>query len=370
VQNCKNGQSPRAWRVPETSPRMTVFRVLLTVVALVSFPCFVRGQEVPRQNQPVSPLVQAESLLKEGKPNEALALLNDQSTKDPTMPGLEAKLGKAYFQTRRFPQAIAHLGAALQQQPEDWESTQLLALSYYGSGDYQRALPLLEKLGPRLPKNNADGPYLLGICYIMTQRWDDARKTFAQMFSVSPDSGMAYLMLGKILVRQKLEDRAVPQIEKALQLDPRIPMAHFLLGEIDLYKDNAAAAVSEFQEELAINPTVWLVYWRLGDAYVRLEKYDEAEKVLKEAIWLNEASSGAYILLGEIAMKRNDPGLAAGFLERALKLDPQNYYVHYFLAKTYQSLGRTAEASQHFEISKALRNEKHDEERNMLQAVP
>jgi tetratricopeptide (TPR) repeat protein len=151
------------------------------------------------------------------------------------------------------------------------------------------------------------------------------------------------------LVRQKLEDRAVPQIEKSLQFDPRIPMAHFLLGEIDLYKDNAAAAVSEFQKELAINPTVWLVYWRLGDAYVRLEKYDEAEKVLKEAIWLNEASSGAYILLGEIAMKRDDPGLAVGFLERALKLDPQNYYVHYFLAKAYQRLGRTAEASKHFE---------------------
>jgi tetratricopeptide (TPR) repeat protein len=91
-------------------------------------------------------------------------------------------------------------------------------------------------------------------------------------------------------------------------------MAHFLLGEIDLYQGKSQAAVDEFQKELAINPTVWLVYWRLGDAYVRLNNLDEAEKVLKESIWLNESSSGAYILLGEIALKKGDSALAAGWL--------------------------------------------------------
>jgi len=155
-----------------------------------------------------------------------------------------------------------------------------------------------------------------------------------------------------------------------LHLDPRLPMAHFLLGEIELYKGKSQDAVNEFQKELAINPTVWLVYWRLGDAYVRLDKYDEAEKVLKESIWLNDSSSGAYILLGEIALKREDSSLAAGFLERALKLDPQNFYVHYFLAKAYQNLGRATEAAQHFEISKSLRSDQHNDERNLLQAVP
>lgn len=68
-----------------------------------------------------------------------------------------------------------------------------------------------------------------------------------------------------------------------------------------------------------------------------LVNYDEAEKVLKEAIRLNEWSSGAYILLGQIALKKGDSGIAVGFLERALKLDPQNYWVHYFLAKAYHN---------------------------------
>jgi tetratricopeptide (TPR) repeat protein len=367
VHNKKDSQHLHQWRVQKNSP---LFTALLLCALFAATASITPAQDAPAPPTPKASLAEADARLKLGKPDEALTILNAFSATDPAAPGLDAMLGKAYFQSKKFPHAIVHLKAALKQNSEDWASTQLLALTYYASGDYQDALPLLEKLGPRLPAGNADGPYLLGTCYIMTQRYDDARKKFAQMFSVSPDSAMAYLMFGKILIRQRLEDRAVPQIEQALQLDPRLPMAHFLLGEIDLFKKNATAAVGEFQQELAINPTVWLVYWRLGDAYVQLEKYDEAEKVLKEAIWLNEWSSGAYILLGQIALKKGDSDIAAGFLERALRLDPQNFWVHYFLAKAYHNLGRTAEANQQFEISKSMRDDQINDDRKMLQAAP
>jgi tetratricopeptide (TPR) repeat protein len=318
---------------------------------------------------PQSKLTQAENLLSLGKAQEALSILRDLATTDPQLPGIQTKIGKAYFQSRQFPQAVQHLDSAHRHDPGDMEATQLLALSYYGSGQFTQAIPLLEKLGDHLPRDIADGPYLLGICYLMTERWDDARRAFARMFSVAPESPMAYLMLAKFLVSQKMEDRAVPEIEKALQLDPRLPMAHFLLGEIDLYKGNAEAGVTEFQNELAINPTIWLVYWRLGDAYARLQKYDRAEKALKEAIWLNESSSGAYIMLGQIYLKKGDAALATGFLERALKLDPQKYYVHFFLGKAYQSLGRVDDAKAQFEICKSLKNDQLQEQRAVLQDV-
>jgi cytochrome c-type biogenesis protein CcmH/NrfG len=115
---------------------------------------------------------------------------------------------------------------------------------------------------------------------------------------------------------------------------------------------------------------VWLVYWRLGEAYMRLAKYDDAETVLKKAIWLNEASPGAFMLLGEIALKKNDPSLASGFLERALALDPQSFDAHYALATAYKALGRETEANQHFEISKKLRNEKQDTGKDSLLPGP
>lgn len=293
---------------------------------------------------PQSPLDQAATLLNEG----------------------EAKLGKAYFQLHQFSQATLHLKIALQQNSDDLESNQLLALSFYHAGNCREALPLLEKLGPRLPTNIPDAPYMLSICYVMTEQLDNARKALAQMFSVPPGSAMAYLTLGKLMVRQHKVEAAVPQIETALRLQPRLAMAHFLLGEIDLYQSNVQGAVAEFQKELAVNPTMWLVYWRLGDAYMRLARYDDAESVLKKAIWLNEASPGAFVLLGEIALKKNDPALASGFLERALAIDPQNPDAHDALATAYKALGRAAEANQQLEISKTLRNQKHDSDKDRL----
>lgn len=319
---------------------------------------------------PKTPVDQAEALLNEGRPGEALSLLTQISAKDPKTPELEGKMGKAYFQLRQFSQAVPHLKRALQQNAADLEATQLLALSFYSSGNYREAIPLLEKLGPRLPKNSPDGPYLIGICYVMTQQWDNARKVLAQMFYVPPDSAMAYLALGKLMVRLQIVDAAVNPIETALRSEPRLTMAHFLLGEIDLYQSNPQGAVDEFQKELVVNPTVWLVYWRLGDAYMRLANYDEAEKVLKKAIWLNEASPGAFILLGEIALKKNDPSLASEFLERALALDPQNFDAHDALGKAYKALGRETEATQQFEKSRTPRNEKHDSEKEKLLPSP
>jgi len=315
-------------------------------------------------------MARADELMRLGKAQDAVAILNDLAAAQPSTPHLEAQIGKAYFQSSQFPRAVSHLKVALQQNNSDTESAQLLALTYFALGEYSDAIPLFEKVIPLLPENNTDGAYLLASCYVMTQRWDAARRTFANVFSVPPDSAIAYLMFGKFLIRQRLEDRAVAEIQSALQRDPRLAMAHFLLGEIDLYKGDAPAAVEELNKEVAINPTIWLVYWRLGDAYVRLEKYEEAEKVLKEAIWLNETSSGAYILLGQVALKRDDPAMATGFLERAVKLDPQNDYVHYFLAKAYQGLGRSAEASQHFAIAKQLRNSRRADERAAFEQGP
>jgi tetratricopeptide (TPR) repeat protein len=314
-------------------------------------------------------LDRAEALVSRGSLDEAISLLENLQQKKPTPSGIEAKLGKAYYKKRSFQQAIAHLKAALQENPDDRETVQLLGLSFYTVGQFDQAIPLLEKIQSRLPATEFDGWYLLGVCYLRTQQPEKARAAFAQMFSVPPDSAAGHLLFAQMMVRQRLEEEAVPELEKSISLDPRLPMVHFLLGEIYLYKTNPQRALEEFRRELAINPTVWLVYWRLGDAYARLEKYDEAERALKQSIWLNESFTGSYVLLGEVELKKGNLELGAGFLERALKLDPKNDYAHYSLARVYQQMGRIQEANRHFEITRSLRAEKKSDEQRLFQDI-
>jgi tetratricopeptide (TPR) repeat protein len=70
-------------------------------------------------------------------------------------------------------------------------------------------------------------------------------------------------------------------------------------------------------------------------------------------------------MLGEIELQKGDPELARGFLERAVKLDPQNYYAHYALGRSYQKLGRTDDANREFTLQRSA-----DGVRGAGEAVP
>jgi tetratricopeptide (TPR) repeat protein len=306
-------------------------------------------------------LAEADHLLNEGKPQEAISLLLPLLEKQPVTPGVEARLGKAYYEARDLASATLHLGEAVKQNPEDWEATQLLAITCFGTGDLQQASALLLKVIPHLTEGQADAEHLLGLCYLRLQDFDHARRAFAKMFAAAPDNAMAYFILAKMMVGQHMEDAAVPQLAKALEMEPRLAMAHFLLGEIDLTRGDNREALSELQKELEVNPSVWLVYWRMGDAYMRLQRYGEAEQALKQALWLNDSFTGGYLMLGEIELEKNEPDVARGFLERAVKLDPQNPYGHYFLGRAYQKLGKLDEANREFELQKVMRNSKYED---------
>jgi tetratricopeptide (TPR) repeat protein len=347
------------------------FLRLATVVLFgIFFSCPPALSNHPEQSPSAATLESADSLLRLGKSNEAITALNAIALSDPSRPGVELRLGKAYYNLKNFPQAATHLKRAIAAQPQDWEANQLLALTSYAMGDCARAVPLMVAVLPHLPEGQADADYMLGICYLRLQDRANARKAIAAIFGVAPEAPMAYLMLAKMMVRQQQESDSVAEIDKALQLDPRLPMAHFLLGEVDLSKSDPAQALVEFQKEIGINPSVWLVYWRLGDTYLRLQKFDEAEKALKQALWLNDSFTGSYLMLGEVELQKNEPQLARQFLEHAVKLDPQNYYGHYFLGRAYQQLGLKDEAERQFDLQRALRQDSRTGEARRLGQPP
>ena len=305
-------------------------------------------------------LAAARTLVNAQKNDEGIQLLKPLAAQRPEPAGVEAILGKAYYQKGNYAEAASHLERALGESPEDVESIQLLGLSDYRLGRAAQAIPLLEKFQSSLPHPDPSGLYVLGALFLDTRQFDRARAAFAGMFGVPPESAQAHLVLGQMMMHQNLEDQAAPELRQALAQDPRLPMAHFLLGEVDLYRSRVSEALAEFQAELKVNPISWVAYWRMGDAYSRLGQWDDAERALKQSIWLDQTFTGPYVLLGKVELKKGDALLAAGFLERALQMDPNNFSAHYLLGTAYQELGRTADAEREFAASQKL----HPEERS------
>ena len=89
-------------------------------------------------------------------------------------------------------------------------------------------------------------------------------------------------------------------------------------------------------------------------AYSRIEKYDDAERLLQRSIWLDATSTGPYILLGKVLEKKGEPALAVRALQRAASMDPNNPITHHLLGQTYRDLGQTADAERELKLAEQL----------------
>jgi len=292
--------------------------------------------------------------MQQGKLDEAIAVLQSIETKDPATNGLALELGTAFYKKSDFPRAIEYLKKAVAAGPANGEAVQLLGLSYYLGGHPADAIPLLEKVQGWFSRANVDAAYILGICYIQTKDYPQARKAFGKMFDVPPDSAAAYLFTARMLLRQEYDPVAEEYAQKAATLDPKLPLVHFLLGELYLYKSRLPQAIAEFQKELAINPAHAATYYKLADAYSRVLKYEDAERLLQRSIWLDATSTGPYILMGKVLEKKGEFDLAVRALQRAATMDPNNPTTHHLLGQAYRDMGKKDEAESELKLAEEL----------------
>src|ERR1700721_237872 len=98
------------------------------------------------------------------------------------------------------------------------------------------------------------------------------------------------------------------------------------------------------------------VYERLGDSYVRASRYEDAQQALNCALLLEPNSTGPYILLGQVLLKRDDPLTALNYLIRAEHMDPNNHRTHLLLGQAYRALDRKEDATREYKSAETLQH--------------
>jgi len=308
----------------------------------------------PKSSPSPDIFAQSRRLMEQGQYDAAITQLQELPSHDPQLKGVSRELGTAYYKKGDYVKATATLQQALKEDPEDKEAVQLLGLSNYLSGRPAEAIPLLEKVQGWYPRANVDAAYILGLCYIQTKNYPQARQAFARMFEVQPGSAAAYLFTARMLLRQEFDPIAEEYAQKAIALDPKLPLAHFFLGELHLYKSRVQEAIADFQAELALNPGHAQTYYKLADAYSRIQKFDDAERLLQRSIWLDATSTGPYILMGKVLQKKGENELAVRALQHALGMDPNNSVTHHLLGQAYRDMGRMEDAERELKIAQQL----------------
>ena len=325
-------------------------------ITLPAHPATATKKTSPEQTSDAqSQLQAAQSLVDHGQLDEALRATDALVKQTPEPKHAERLRGKIFYLKADFEDADKAFQKASEQDPSDKESIQLRGSTLFRMGKAAAAIPLLEQSHKNLRELNLDGNYVLALCYLTTRRYDDARRSFALLYGMTPDSAQAYLLLGRMLMRWQNTPAAKEMGEKALAINPRLPLAHLLLGQAALGLGNLDEALVEFQHEAAINPLNGSVYDRLGDVYLQKNEFEKAQDALNQALVLEPDATGPYILLGQVLLKRDNPTSAIIYLKRATQMDPGNEYSHFFLGQAYRAMGKRQEATAEFAIAQKIK---------------
>jgi Tfp pilus assembly protein PilF len=109
-----------------------------------------------------------------------------------------------------------------------------------------------------------------------------------------------HIRLGEKLKDKGLDEKALREFEKAMEMDPGNPEAHIVLGFSLLKQKNVDQALQIFQKAVELNPRSTDAKIGLGSAYRMQGKIDKALKILKSGLILSPDSALIHLELGKI----------------------------------------------------------------------
>lgn len=321
--------------------------------------CLAAAQSPP-DTEYKEALKHAESLRARGDLPGVIRTLTPWVERYPDRAEAQHALGLAYYQQSDLAGAVRHLSAAMKLEAENsqpWKQTiETLAMTYYFGNRAQDALPLLEKVATWNP-GDTYFQYALGMSYIYARDRDKARRTFARLFGIPPDSPQASVLAAHFLVRENFVAEGQELIREAQKKKPDLPDVNYRLGLISLTNGALPEAIDHLRKELAANPLHPMAWHYLGDIHIRMGRFDEAVAALQRSIWLNLRSTESYIFIAKAYSQQGKHLEAEHALKRVLELAPQSYEAHFLLARIYHKTNRTELARKEMEIANKLRSE-------------
>lgn len=275
---------------------------------------------------------------------EAVGFYDKALHADPKLVPVHFNIAVALGRLNEYVRAADHLRTFLKSYPQEPRAHQLLGLCLTESGDVRGALPELEesyRLNPR------DTSILSSLAYANARA--GAVDRAAQLLQQSQsDPAQSKLIEGLIEYRRGRFAEAKALFQEVLKLNPNVVPAITALGRLELLDHNDAEAIQLLERALKMSPSDAESTYQLGVLYDRTGHPDQGIKLLRRAITLRANYPDPHYHLGRIAVEHKDYKTALAELELARRLLPDQEAIRLLLARTYQALGRDAEAKAEF----------------------
>lgn len=244
-------------------------------------------------------------------------------------------IGVLYIKQKQYQPALNHLKPAVDAFPRDPDTLFNLGYAYYLAKDYANAIETLRNQ-TRQRANDGEGFYLLGKALAATgdqagatAASDQAKKLLAA-FAQWETRGMPQV------ARMKTTFSKINYYRYKREQDERLNGQASVTGltpQADQLMETARNAFQQGRNEdalanlsrlLQIAPQNYDAHLLMGRVYERRGDFERATNALKAAIFWNPKLIAAHVLLGRIAVLKNDCPGAQAAADKALQIDARD----------------------------------------------
>jgi len=280
-------------------------------------------------------------------------------------PTLQLDYASLLFDQRRFSEAQALAGSALNVIPDNTRAQILLGRINFEQRQYSEAACLLKTAAGKGEFREVWG--LLALSYLRAQQLTLAQPVLEKALRTFGENANNRVLIATIYYYGDYPDPAISELRKALAQDPQASDAHYYLGLAYLGNNESAGyarADSEFETQLKTTPRDFRSHYMLG--YIALQQHaiKQAEQQLTEARQLNPDDKGTRLLLGQLYSETSRVKEAVDVL-RSLAAESSNggppnlidVRAHYMLGRLFQQAGEIQKGALEVEVAEHLRRE-------------
>jgi tetratricopeptide (TPR) repeat protein len=310
-----------------------------------------------------------------------IAAAETEAKAHPRDPQVLLRLATLYQQQSDFNKSVPLLERLVLIQPQNFDAYRLLGIDQFHSGHPADALGPLRQVVDANPRDG-EANFYLGLSYLALDRDDEANKAFDRVATTAPAnldevyflikgySRLSSAMLTKLFdlggensyrmheVRGEYFDldnapeQATQEYEKAVQLRPDLPSLHYVLGNSYWKRSQLDKAVTEFRWTIELAPSHFMAHYKL--AMVLMEQNDPAHalKEFQTALAEQPGLVDGYWGVGKALYQQGQYEAALPQLQHYVELSPDSPEPHYLLFQIFRRMNNNEQAERELALFK------------------
>jgi tetratricopeptide (TPR) repeat protein len=260
--------------------------------------------------------------------------------------------GKSLINLQKFDDAAMALHGYAQSHPQSDDALYLLAFISFRKDDPTESLRLFAQAA-RLKPPSANDLTIAALDYVLLKDYSDAAHYLELSLKMNPDDTEARYHLGRVRYQQNQFDLAIAEFEGVLKRDPGNEKAQNNLGLSLEAKNQVEPALGAYRKAIQLDESAAShseqPYLNLGSLLAKSGRDDEAIPLLTRAAEIAPDQFKVHYELARAYFDFNRLELARQHAQAAVKLDPSDSTGHYLLGRIYRRLGEKDLANEQFQ---------------------